>query len=95
MKALQITYPMIDDLYLFLNDRHTLRKVIVLSHLAGKFLQFGIGYRLRPAVGYKYTEQGDRSADDRYYYAFGHFAYSSQPEGYSAGDHTFPSISER
>lgn len=41
MKALQVLDTVVDDLDLFLNHRHTLRKIVVFPHFTGQFVHLG------------------------------------------------------
>ena len=46
MIIFEVVEPVIYHFDLFLNDRHTLSKIVMSSYLSGKLLDLGIRYRL-------------------------------------------------
>lgn len=87
MECFEVFDTMINDFELFLYHGHTLSEMVVLSHLAGQLVDFGIGdclcylkallhVTLTAAVTYDNARQGDEACQDTYrtrYHSYGDF----------------------
>ena len=70
--VLKVCYPVIYHLELFLYYRHTLCKVVVLTHLACKLFYLFFDNRLRLTVAYQHTRKRKYARYDSYDYTFCH-----------------------